>query len=60
MKSYVRRTRNLLTDKAKAIRAERCPKLLNHLKHPGASKVVVFVEEKKSLLTPRSTGRIPE
>ncbi|QQP57153.1 Uncharacterized protein FKW44_002045, partial [Caligus rogercresseyi] len=26
MKSYVRRTRNLLTDKAKAIRAERCPK----------------------------------
>ncbi|QQP50692.1 Hypothetical protein FKW44_011794 [Caligus rogercresseyi] len=34
MKSYVRRTINLLTDKAKAIRAEWCPKLLNHLKTP--------------------------
>ncbi|QQP39333.1 Transposable element tcb2 transposase, partial [Caligus rogercresseyi] len=47
MKSNVHRTRNLLTDKAKAISVERCPKLLNHLKHQGASKVVVFVEEKK-------------
>ena len=33
MKSYVRRVRNLLTTRAKALRAERCPKLLNYLKH---------------------------
>lgn len=47
MKSYKRRRRHLLTKKAKDIRAERCPKLLSFLKHKGASKVVVFVDEKK-------------
>jgi hypothetical protein len=47
MTSYVRTRRNLLTDKAKAIRAERCPKLLSHLKHKGASRTIVFVDEKK-------------
>lgn len=47
MKSYVRQRRHLLTAKAKAIREERCPKLLSFLKHNGASKVVVFVDEKK-------------
>ena len=37
MKSYVRRVRNLLTTRSKALRAERCPKLLNHLKHKGGT-----------------------
>jgi len=47
MKSYIRRRRNLLTAKAKAIRIERCPKLLSHLKHKGASKIV---DEKKFIV----------
>ena len=46
MKLYVRRVRNLLTTRSKALRAERCPKLLNHLKHKGGH-VRVFVDEKK-------------
>lgn len=46
MKSYVRRVRNLLTTRSRALRAERCPKLLNHLKHKGGH-VRVFVDEKK-------------
>ena len=43
MKSYVRRVRNLLTTRSRALRAERCPKLL---KHKGGH-VRVFVDEKK-------------
>ena len=35
MRSYVRRVRNLLTTRSRALGAERCPKLLNHLKHKG-------------------------
>ena len=46
MKSYVRRVRNLLTTRSRALRAERFPKLLNHLKHKGGH-VRVFVDEKK-------------
>ena len=46
MKSYVRRVRNLLTTRSRALRAERCPKLLNHLKLKGGH-VRVFVNEKK-------------
>ena len=46
MKSYVRRVRNLLTTRSRALRAERCPKFLNHLKHKGGH-VCVFVDEKK-------------
>ena len=46
MKSYVRIVRNLLTTRSKALRAERCPKLLNHLKQKGGH-VRVFVDEKK-------------
>ena len=46
MKSYVRRVRNLLTSRSRALRAERCPKLLNNLKHKGGH-VPVFVDEKK-------------
>ena len=46
MKSYVRKVRNLLTTRSRALRAERCPKLLNHLKHKGGH-VRVFVDEKK-------------
>ena len=45
-KSYVRRVRNLLTTRSRALRGERCPKLLNHLKHRGGH-VRVFVDEKK-------------
>ncbi len=33
MKSYVRRRRSLLIQRLKDIRAERCPRLLTHLKH---------------------------
>ena len=47
MTSYVQRRRHLLTAKAKAIRAERCPKLLSFIKHQGAGKTLVFVDEKK-------------
>ena len=46
MKSYVRRVRNLLTTRSCALRAERFPKLLNHLKHKG-EHVRVFVDKKK-------------
>ena len=46
MKSYVRRVRNLLTTRSRALRTERCPKLLNHLKYKGGH-VRVFVDEKK-------------
>ena len=45
-KSYVKRVRNLLTTRSRAFRGERCPKLLNHLKHKGGH-VCVFVDEKK-------------
>ena len=45
MRSYVRRRRNLLTEKAKEVRRERAPVLLNHLKTRG-SHVTVFVDEK--------------
>ena len=46
MKSYVRRIPNLLTTRSRVLRGERCPKLLNHLKHKGGH-VRVFVDEKK-------------
>ena len=46
MKSFVRKRQNLLTEGAKALRKERAPKVLNHLKHRG-SDVRVFVDEKK-------------
>ena len=46
MKSYVRRVRNLLTTRSRSLRAGRCPKLLNHLKHKGGH-VRVFVDKKK-------------
>ena len=45
MRSYVRRRRNLLTEKAKEVRRERAPVFLNHLKTRG-SHVTVFVDEK--------------
>ena len=46
MKSYVRRRRSILTERSRAIRAERSPKLLSHLRHKGG-KVRIFVDEKK-------------
>ena len=46
MKSYVRRVRNLLTTRSRALRAERCPKLLNHLKYKGGH-VRVFADVEK-------------
>ena len=46
MKSFTRKRRNLLTGRAKAIRRERAPKVLNRLKHLG-SDVRVCVDEKK-------------
>ena len=49
MKSYVRRVCNLLTTRSRAIRAERCPQLLNHLKHKGGH-VRVLLTRKSSLL----------
>ena len=49
MSSYVRRRRNLLTTRSKAIRAERCPKLLCHLKNKGGH-VRIFVDEKKFIV----------
>ena len=45
MKFYTRRRRNILT----AIRSERCPKLLNHLKNTGGD-VRIFVDEKNFLV----------
>ncbi len=50
MSSYVRRCRNLLTDKAKSIRVEQCPKLLSYLKHKATSKVLIRVDEKKFIV----------
>ena len=48
MYSYVRnRRRDLLSEKAKAIRAERCPKLLSFLKHKVSSKILNWVDENK-------------
>ena len=49
MKSYVRRVRNLLTTRSRALRGERDPNLLNHLKHKGGH-VRVFVDEKKFIV----------
>ena len=49
MKSYVRRRRNLLTARSKALRLERCPVLLNHLKNKGGC-VRIFIDEKKSIV----------
>jgi len=46
MKSYARRQRNILTAKTTAIRRERCPKLLSHLKNTGGD-IRIFVDEKK-------------
>ena len=46
MKLYVRRVRNLLTTGSRALRGERCAKLLNHLNHKGGH-VRVLVDEKK-------------
>ncbi|XP_036361569.1 uncharacterized protein LOC118764672 [Octopus sinensis] len=45
MTNYVRQRRHLLTAKAKAIRAERYPKLLSSIKHQRAGKLV-FVNGK--------------
>jgi len=50
MMFYIRRWRNLLTAKAKAIRIEICSKLLSHLKHRETSKMAVFVDEKKFII----------
>ena len=49
MKSYVRRPRNLLTARSKALRLERCPVLLNHLKNKGGC-VRIFIDEKKFIV----------
>ena len=49
MSSYIRRHRNLLTAHSRAIRVERCPKLLNHLKNKGGH-VCIFVDEKKFIV----------
>ena len=45
MKSFTRKRRSLLTERARAIRRERAPKVLNHLKHLR-SDVRAFVDEK--------------
>jgi transposase len=60
MKSYVRRRRNILTARSMAIRAERSPNLLSHLKHKGGN-VRVFVDEKKFVVdevTNRQNSRV--
>ena len=49
MSSYIRRCRNLLIAHSRAIRVERCPKLLNHLKNKGGH-VCIFVDEKKFIV----------
>ena len=46
MMLYVRRVCNLVTTRSRALGAERCPKLLSHLKHKGGHTRVV-VDEKK-------------
>ena len=62
MKLYVRRVRNLLTTHSRALRGERCPKVLNHIKHKGEHDRV-FVDEKSSLLMrlqiARTLGQLP-
>ena len=49
MKSFTRKRRSLLTERARAKRRERAPKVLNLLKHIG-SDVRVFVHEKKVIV----------
>ena len=51
MKSFTRRRRSLLIERAKAIwrERERAPKVLNHRKHLG-NDVRVFVDEKKFMV----------
>ena len=49
MKSYVRRRRNLLTGCSRAVRVERCLKLLNHLNNKGVH-VHIFLNEKKFIV----------
>ena len=46
VKSFTRKRRSLLTERARAIRRERAPKVLDLLKNLG-SDVRVFVDEKK-------------
>ena len=50
MNLNIQRRRNLLTAKAKAIRIGRYSKFLSHLKNKGASKIIVFVDEKKFIV----------
>ena len=49
MSSYIRRHHNLLTARSRAIRVERFPKLLDHLKNKGGH-VRIFVDEKKFIV----------
>uniref|UniRef100_A0A0L8HBL9 POPDC1-3 domain-containing protein n=1 Tax=Octopus bimaculoides TaxID=37653 RepID=A0A0L8HBL9_OCTBM len=51
MTCNVRQHRHLLTAKAKAFRAERCPKLLSFIKHKGAGKTLVFVNKEYTVDT---------
>ena len=43
----MRRHRSILTERSRATRAERCPKLFNHLRHTGG-EFQVFVDERNS------------
>ena len=56
MKSFCRRRCNILTAKSKAIRKERSPLLLNHLKHHGGA-VRIFVDENKFVVDEASNRR---
>ena len=56
MKSFCRRRCNILTVKSKAIRKERSPLLLNHLKHHGGT-VRIFVDKKKFVVDEASNCR---
>ena len=56
MKSFCRQCRNILTAKSKAIRKERSPLLLNHLKHHGGA-ICIFVDEKKFVVDGASNRR---
>ena len=49
MKSYVRRCRNLLTGRSRAVRIEKYPKLLSRLKNKGGDNRI-FVDEKKLIV----------
>ena len=49
MSSYIRKCRNLLTARSRAIRVKRCLKLLNHLKNKGGH-VRIFVDGKKFIV----------